>query len=685
MIEYYTPETFPVSWLHDIDIQTRNRGNQSTRQLYYYKDILCAFDIETTKIPGQDQSVMYVWQWAFGPDRVVIGRTWNDFILFAGKIRKAIKQKERLLILVHNLSFEFSFLKGIYPFDPDEVFCMDRRKVAKCTMWDFLEFRCSYIHSNMGLDRYTKSMKVEHGKLHDFDYDKVRWWFTPLDQSELDYITNDVVGLVEAASYEMEKDGDNYYTFPLTSTGYVRRDVKEALKFVNYHSLRNQLPDFELYQLLREEFRGGNTHANRYYVDVTMTDIVGHSADRCSAYPEEICNCKYPVSPFVFVKEEDVNFEKLNDLMLIKEKAILARVKLYNVSLNNPYWGCPYLAKSKCRNIINAVYDNGRILSADYLETTVTDIDLGIISQEYNCSIEPITIAYARYGHLPTALVDVVLKYFRLKNELKGLQDEESQYFYMKAKNKLNSIYGLMAQDPVKITTEYVGGSEDPFKPETDPDDPMYWTILNNLLEKNNKRAFLAYQWGCWTTCWARYFLEQGIRLCHEQGTFLYCDTDSVKYLGDVDFTKYNNDRIKACLMSGAFASDINGNVHYMGVFEKEADYQAWRCLGAKKYAYVDMDGELHLTVAGVNKKLGAEELTEAGGIDKFREGFVFHKAGGMEAVYNDLISAEYYITEEGEKIIITSNVTLKPTTKTLGITEEYRDILTGCRTSELI
>lgn len=685
MISYYTPDDFPYYELKDMEIQTRKPGNQSTRQLYYYKDILCAFDIETTKIPDQDQSVMYVWQFAIGPEKVVIGRTWNDFITFAGKLRSVIGKKERLLILVHNLSFEFSFLKGIYPFDADEVFCIDRRKVAKCTMWDFLEFRCSYIHSNMSLARYTHAMNVEHGKLTDFDYDKLRWWYTELSQDEIAYITNDVIGLVEAALFEMEKDGDNFYTFPLTSTGYVRRDVKEAMRKVNYHSIKNQLPDIELYTMLREEFRGGNTHANRYYVDVTLDNIIGHSADRCSAYPEEICNCKYPVSHFSFVPSENVNLEKLNDLMLNKGKAIIARVKLYDIKLTDPYWGCPYLAKSKCRNIINGVFDNGRILSADYLETTVNDIDLAIISGEYSCSIEPVDIAYARYGHLPDSLVDVVLKYFRLKNQLKGVTDQDSQYYYMKAKNKLNSIYGLMAQDPVRLTINYVGGSEDPFRPEMDPDDPEFYGFMDHLLGKSNKTAFLAYQWGCWTTSWARYFLEQGIKLCHEQGTFLYCDTDSVKYLGYVDWSTYNNDRIKACLLSGAYADDIKGTTHYMGVFEQEEDYQAWRCLGAKKYCYVDMDGKLHLTVAGVNKRYGVEELEAAGGIDKFREGFVFRKAGGMEAVYNDIVQAEYYINDEGEKIRITSNVTLKPTTKTLGLTDEYRDILSGIRIGELI
>ena len=673
MIDYYEVNDFPYYWLGDIDPQPRKKGNQGNSQRYYYKDILTAFDIETTRIPGIDQSVMYVWQWAFGHDKVVIGRTWYDFRIFLQNIRKVLQPKERILCLVHNLSFEFSFLKGIYPFDPDEVFCMDSRKVAKCTMYEMVEFRCSYIHSNMSLDKYTKSMGVEHKKLHNFDYDKLRWWYTDLSQDELDYITNDVVGLVEAASVEMEKDGDNFYTFPLTNTGYVRRDVKQAMRKVSHTFVKNMVPDWEVYQLLREEFRGGNTHSNRYYTDVKITSDIIHSADRSSSYPDVICNCRYPVSRFHHV--EKCSWEGLLDLIYKKERAVLFRAKLYNVKLTDPYWGCPYLARAKCRNIINGVYDNGRILSADYLETTLNDIDLEIICSEYDCSIIPYDVYYARYGRLPDALTEVVKEYYRRKTELKGVEDDtgDAAYYYLKSKNKLNSIYGLFAQDPVKISMLYTGGSERQFEP--DPE-----AVPEKILEESNRKAFTAYQWGCWTTAWARLRLEEGIRLCHDQGTFLYCDTDSCKYMGDVDWSKYNKERRKDSHESGASAFDAAGEVHYMGVFEQEQDMKSWKSLGAKKYAYTDMKDQLHITIAGVGKQAGAEELAEAGGLDAFEDGFVFVKAGGMEAVYNDFPEPAAWTNEDEVEIRITSNVTLRPITKTLGITGEYREILEGCR-----
>lgn len=675
-ITYYSVSDFPYFWLQDMEVQHRNRGNQGTSQRFYYKNIITAFDIETTRIPDIDQSVMYVWQWAFGPDKVVIGRTWYDFTLFLGNLKKHLLPKERILCLIHNASYEFSFLKAIYPFDQDEVFCMDRRKVAKFTMYGCFEFRCSYIHSNMSLDKYTHAMGVDHSKLHNFDYDKQRYWYTELDPEELAYITNDVVGLVEAATVEMEKDGDNFYSFPLTSTGYVRRDVKSAMARINHDYVHNQVADWDVYQLLREQFRGGNTHSNRYFTDVTMTQQTIHSADRSSSYPDVICNCRFPISRFF--KKENCTYEELLDLIYKKEKACIFRCRLYDVKLLDPYWGCPYLARDKCRLIKDGVFDNGRILSCSYLETTINDVDLEIICSEYSCSIEPFDVYYARYGKLPEPLIQTVEEYYRRKTELKGVEDDtgDAAYYYLKSKNKLNSIYGLFAQDPVKLSIIYRGGSEDPFivDPDADPE---------KLLEKHNRTAFTAYQWGCWTTSWARLRLEEGIRLAHQNDKgifFLYCDTDSVKYIGDIDWISYNKERIKDSTASGAFADDAAGNRHYMGVFEQEQDMQAWRSLGSKKYAYLDMKGKLHITVAGVGKKLGAEELEAAGGLDKFREGFVFHKAGGMEAVYNDNPAVREWITPEGVKIRITSNVTLKPTTKTLGITQEYRDILEGTR-----
>ncbi len=59
---------------------------------------------------------------------------------------------------------------------------------------------------------------------------------------------NDVRGLVEALKAEMSRDDDTLYTIPLTSTGYVRREVKAALRQWGRHRLAELMPGREVYQ-----------------------------------------------------------------------------------------------------------------------------------------------------------------------------------------------------------------------------------------------------------------------------------------------------------------------------------------------------------------------------------------------------------------------------------------------------
>ena len=93
-----------------------------------------------------------------------------------------------------------------------------------------------------------------------------------------------------------------------------------------------------------------------------------------------------------------------------------------------------------------------------------------------------------------------------------------------------------------------------------------------------------------------------------------------------------------------------------------------------KKYAYEDPEGHLHITVAGVIKKSGAMEMESKGGIKAFKPDFVFTDAGGLEAIYND--DGLGIINVDGHELTITSNVYLKPSTYTLGITNEYEYLL---------
>lgn len=661
---YITPEQYKPGTLAKIPAQKRGRGNPKTRAKVQYKDVICTFDIETSRLQDVEQSIMYVWMLHLHHHVTIVGRTWAQLSTLLDQLEQEAGE-DTLCIFVHNLSYEFQFLRAIHEFEKEEVFAVERRKVLKATMrGNRFEFRCSYLHSNMSLAEYTDKMDVEHKKLSGdiFDYSIERYPWTPLSDYETRYCLNDVIGLAEAIETEMRADGDNLYTFPLTSTGYVRRDAKRAMRNAPPSFVKKQLPNVEVFQLCLEAFRGGDTHANRYYAGHTLKNV--KSADRSSSYPDVVCNCEFPVSEFYHAGQMD--FERLMYLITVRKKAVLMRVSITNLRLTDEYWGAPYLSRDKCRRIERGVYDNGRLLSADYLETTITDIDLRIIVDQYSfddlCAFD---VAYARYGKLPESLIETTISYYRAKTELKNAPGQE--IYYMKSKNKLNSIYGMMAQKPVKQDVIFSRGE---------------WSIgdepIPELLEKSNAKAFLCFQWGVWVTAHARAALQAGIKLAGDN--FVYCDTDSVKYLGDIDWTEYNNARIEASKKSGAYATDPKGVTHYMGVYEQEDDYNEFKTLGAKKYAFnFEPGGKTFVTIAGVTKRKGGVELDQYGGLKAFEPGFVFVDAGGTESIYND--NPEIDVVErEGRFIPITPNIVIKDSTYTLGITAEYESLLQNSR-----
>ena len=313
----------------------RPRGNNATKNPRIDLEDVCAFDIETSRLPGTDDAFMYVWQFQIDERLTVMGRTWDEAMQLFGDIAGWIDSNNvSLVILVHNLSYEFQFLSGVYPFEPAEVFALDSRKVAKCTMFGKkLEFRCTYIHSNMSLSMYTEKMHVQHRKLDgdEYNYKVLRYPWTPLTSEELAYCQNDVLGLVEAYKAEMQRDHDTLSTIPMTSTGYVRRDCKRAMRLYSRASVKAAQPDERSYAMLRAAFRGGDVHANRYFVGHILHDV--KSADRSSSYPDVMCNGRFPISPFRQMRELSLNAV---ERYLNNDRALLLTLHFTRIRLRDP-------------------------------------------------------------------------------------------------------------------------------------------------------------------------------------------------------------------------------------------------------------------------------------------------------------------------------------------------------------
>lgn len=686
-IETYNITDFPYKKLNTKALICKHKKKPK-----YIAYTFATFDIETTTIVNGTEApygFMYHWQMDVGGN-VVTGRRWEEWVEFMLKLVEIFKTDEtrHFVLYVHNLPFEFQFIRDFLTayFGGLHVFASQRRKPIYVTCGNGIQFRCSYKLTNMSLEKATENeLGVVHCKASgDLDYRLIRTADTPLNDVEFAYCVSDVVSLYELIERRLINEHDNLESIPMTSTGYVRRDCRNACrKDREYRAdfLKQEMTE-SVYKLLLEAKRGGNTHANR-----CMSGRVWHDADSfdvVSSYPAQMFLRKFPVSKFTPYGEVE-SMAELNSLL--SEHACLFRVIFTGLEIRE-HIGMPYVAISKATaHSKHVTLDNGRVLSVinredrendrGYIALTLTDVDFQIIKEQYTWdNMEISDLHIATYGFLPEALLSQVMAYFRgkteLKDKIKEAEERKSEeaanllYLYAKSKNRLNGIFGMCFTDPVR---NVISINDEGVWIEDEPD-------IADALKKywKSRNSFLVYAWGVWITAWARLHLEDLFNALGQDKT-IYGDTDSGKAV-EVDF--YKIDELNAKIMQladkrGAFY-DYNGKRYYMGIYEHEnkAPIAKFKTLGAKKYVYEDETG-LHVTISGVNKKLGAKEL---GIIDNFRPGFIFKEAGGITLYYNDAGQSIHEITVNGCTMTSASNIGVVDSTYEIGITREYAELI---------
>ena len=154
---------------------------------------------------------------------------------------------------------------------------------------------------------------------------------------------------------------------------------------------------------------------------------------------------------------------------------------------------------------------------------------------------------------------------------------------------------------------------------------------------------------------------------------------------------KLNDDLKKRAESVGAYADDMNGKRHYIGVFEPDGHYKQFITQGAKRYAYIKDNGRMGVTVAGVATAIDEEtEWTDSDGekynpsfaveelksLERFKPGVKWEKAGGTQAVYNDADNIIYADPETGKEVHITKNVAIIPTTYVMTHSRDYALLL---------
>lgn len=414
-----------------------------------YYNTPCGFDIETSSFfsnQSEKTAIMYIWTFGIG-GYIVQGRTWEEFTRLCNVLSEEMNLSDTLHLLCycHNFSYEFQFMRKW--FEWDKVFAIDERKPVYGVTTVGIEFRCSLILSGY-------SLAVLGDMLHEYpirkvvgglDYSMIRHKTTPLTDLELLYCVNDVK-VVMCYIMERIQESGTIAKIPLTKTGYVRnfcrekcmrtpgvprnRDLK-ALRFREIITRMNLSP--QEYAQLKRAFQGGFTHANAFASGKIITDPVT-SYDFTSSYPTVLVGERFPISSSETVKNiSESEFEKSLSLY-----CCLFDIAFFNI--RPKIWHENYISVSRCYSKENVVENNGRVVTADKISTTITETDFMIISKFYEWDYMEVS-NFRRYkkGYLPTDFVKAVIELYKMKTTLKGVEGQEIKY--MRYKEMLNSCY----------------------------------------------------------------------------------------------------------------------------------------------------------------------------------------------------------------------------------------------------
>ena len=587
--------------------------NGKKEEIYYKKSII-TFDIETTSYVenvklenGKEKQIKHAFMYIgaiYNNGLISKYRTWEEIIKYFDSLDKLCSKKERYIIWVHNLSFEFQFMKDWIKFS--DVFARKAHNVIKCT-YKSLEFRDTLALSNCKLEKLAINEKLPVQKASgDLDYSLIRHQSSRLDSKEENYLDLDVIVLAEYIKKKVKEYG-SLQEIPMTSTGEVRylfrKELGKNLKKMHNLSVLYSAQTKELQNLLIDIYSGAYTHANYQIIGKEMYDV--SCVDIASSYPYQMVSKKYPTI-WLGIKEEKYTVKELFAKYPVEEYAIACRCTFTNLRAKHVH---SILSKHKSSrlDLKSLIEDNGRVNFCNEIEFACNEIDiLNILDFYYFDNIEIRDIYVSKKQYLPKELVSIILKLFQMKTNLKGIDEEIENY--MRSKNKINGVYGTCVFNILDSGVYFDNECDAKFiKEEKDFSDFKKYC--------NSPKQYLWYSIGVWVTSYAKRQILEPIKKLSENA--LYSDTDSVKYQGYSRYKKmwsHLNAKYKTEFSSAMrhhnFKKeqytfyDKHGKEHFMGIFEEEPTLKRFKALGSKRYLVEYENGKIESTVAGAPKDL---------------------------------------------------------------------------------
>ena len=557
--------------------------------------------------------IMYIWMLSID-DTVYYGRYGSELSEFLKLLCKSA-HGATITIFVHNLPWDFQFLANWV--DYGKVFARSMHSVMRCeSNKGQIVWRDSYLLSQASLADTAVAYRLDHRKAAgDVDYNTVYLPCTPLTDKRLSYCELDCLVLRDFIALKLAEYG-SIQAIPLSMPAEVRKIIKDGVTAGAdnkaaalrkwYFLTKKSSPDLTKFDMLTACFSGGYVHASALYAGRVLHNV--HSYDEQSAYIAALLYEKYPFGGCFYPCSLGLDELNTTDYAYILQLRITdVKCRRYN----------PILSMSRCskRDTIGAIDDNGRIVEAAQVVTTVTDIDYNLLCQYYTWGkIELMACYRCRKTWLPKPLALTIARLYKDKKDsklyFKSLPDDsplkkESGLKLQVCKDRVCCTYGVTVTKYVSDDIIYSAGEWGKQK----ADDAR----RAEQLGKHENAPLLPYQVGVWVTAYARRNLFAVAEKVDD--VLCYSDTDCVNICIDRPevIEDYNSNvavkRAASCQYYGIDPEDLAG----LGEFEKKPTYAKFKAINAKQYAAEEIDengdSKFIIAVSGVNKKSGAEWL----------------------------------------------------------------------------
>lgn len=393
-----------------------------------------------------------------------------------------------------------------------------KKKSYKLVIWCY---NLSEMILEVGEDKFDKVQKhtlrgyiTKFAILDNIEFKNTKEFYGDISLKELKRLldiqgNDDLIITYKAAEYERIRNDSKVKGIPITTIGYVRRELSELNLIYKFTKLNYNMTE-ESHKIMTQCISGGLNGIDNEYLD---SEQYVNCYDFKSFYPWIMYTQDFP--RFAYKVEHPTSIDEANALAC-KSKLWIAAIKFkYLIPL-----GQDWLKVRKS--------------SKDYI--TLTSLDYNIIRGSYKYEIESIDnlIVFKRPKPLPEELRQFIKEKFLVKEScMKGTME------YEMAKKKLNSIFGLFYQDRTKYDKPY-----------------DCWSA--------KERPYVI---GLFTESYGRYFLWQ---IMHEHSP-LQWDTDGFKTKDILDLTEYNEHRKVEDIMLGQLMCErefvpctVFGNKQYM-------------------------------------------------------------------------------------------------------------------------